>query len=193
MTTEAAPLFFAMACNNAWANARLLRACEALGEDGFSAPRPSYFGSVAATANHLLTVDWFYVDALERALADEPPHPTAGEFFDPEVPHPSLAALAEAQQQVDRRLIALTRPLGPAEHRIVVRILRRHGESRDSVAGMLAHLFQHQVHHRGQIHALLSVAGLAPPQLDAFFCRGDAPARAEWLASEGLTEMDVQL
>ena len=34
---------------------------------------------------------------------------------------------------------------------------------------LLAHLFQHQIHHRGQAHAMLSGSGVAPPQLDEFF------------------------
>ena len=58
-----------MACNNAWANHRLLAACARLAQADFIAPRTSFFPSLKATLNHNLTVDWYYVDALERALA----------------------------------------------------------------------------------------------------------------------------
>ncbi len=34
---------------------------------------------------------------------------------------------------------------------------------------LLAHLFQHQIHHRGQAHAMLAGTTVAPPQLDEFF------------------------
>ena len=64
-----------MACNNAWANHRLLAACARLSQADFVAPRTSFFPSIKATLNHILTVDWYYVDALERALRGEPPNP----------------------------------------------------------------------------------------------------------------------
>src|SRR5215471_16277444 len=54
-----------MARNNAWANHRLLSACEALTPEEFAAPRTSFFPSLRATFNHILAVDWYYIDALE--------------------------------------------------------------------------------------------------------------------------------
>ncbi len=64
--------FYTMACNNAWANQRLLTACDKLSQADFVAHRTSFFPSIKATLNHILTVDWFYVDALERGLRGEP-------------------------------------------------------------------------------------------------------------------------
>jgi uncharacterized damage-inducible protein DinB len=46
-----------MAINNAWANHRLLGACAQLSDEEFAAPRTSFFPSIKATANHILTVD----------------------------------------------------------------------------------------------------------------------------------------
>ena len=60
------------AYNNAWANHRLLGACAQLGAAEFAAPRAGFFPSIKATLNHNLTVDWFYIDALERSLAGRP-------------------------------------------------------------------------------------------------------------------------
>ena len=57
-----------MACNNAWANHRLIAACSRLSQTDFVAPRTSFFPTLKATLNHNLTVDWSYVDALERAF-----------------------------------------------------------------------------------------------------------------------------
>ena len=66
--------FATMAYNNAWANHRLLTACGLLTQDDFVAPRVSFFPSLKATLNHNLTVDWYYVDALERALRGQSPN-----------------------------------------------------------------------------------------------------------------------
>src|SRR5437868_13365726 len=60
--------FATMAYNNAWANHRLLTACCKLSHADFEAPRTSFFPSLKATLNHIVTVDWYYIDALERAL-----------------------------------------------------------------------------------------------------------------------------
>src|SRR5664279_3818600 len=97
---------FTMACNNAWANHRLLTACDRLSQADFVAPRTSFFPSLKATLNHNLTVDWYYVDALERSLRGQPPNLDAGRFYEPEEPFDTCAALSDAQHAVDRRLIA---------------------------------------------------------------------------------------
>jgi uncharacterized damage-inducible protein DinB len=56
---------------------------------------------------------------------------------------------------------------------------------------LLMHLFQHQIHHRGQAHAMLSATAIAPPQLDEFFSIGEAPLRAAEFDSLGWTEETV--
>ena len=43
---------------------------------------------------------------------------------------------------------------------------------------LLLHIFQHQVHHRGQAHAMLSGTSVKPPQLDEFFSVGESPLAA---------------
>ena len=48
----------------------------------------------------------------------------------------------------------------------------------DVAAHMLQHLFSHQTHHRGQVHAMLSSTGVAPPQLDEFLMGLDGPVDA---------------
>lgn len=192
MSTPRDPLahhLFTMACNSAWANHRLLGSCARLSDEDFAAPRALFFGSLRATANHLLTVDWFYLDAMERALDGRAPEPRPGRFFEPEEPFLTCAALAAAQRAADMRLIALARSLDDATlGRLVVRILRAGGETRDPLVRMLAHLYQHQIHHRGQMHAALSATDVAPPQLDEFFCVGEAGSRADELAELGLAE-----
>src|SRR4051794_15218616 len=87
--------FAAMAYNNAWANHRLLSACARLTQAEFVAPRVSFFPSLKATLNHLLTVDWYYLDALERWHRQLPPNLEPGGFFTPEEPFDTCAALSE--------------------------------------------------------------------------------------------------
>ena len=70
--------FYTMACNNAWSNHRLLAACAKLSQDDFVATRTSFFPSLKATLNHNLTVDWYYVDAIERSFRGQPPNLESG-------------------------------------------------------------------------------------------------------------------
>jgi uncharacterized damage-inducible protein DinB len=56
---------------------------------------------------------------------------------------------------------------------------------------LLMHLFQHQIHHRGQVHAMLSGTRIKPPQLDEFFSVEEAPLRASEFAGLGWTEEAV--
>ena len=183
--------FFTMAGNNAWANLRLLTACARLAQDEFVAARTGFFPSIKATLNHNLTVDWYYVDALERALREQPVNPEARAFFAPEQPFAACAPLLAAQQAVDRRLLDLCQALSEPSLVRPVGILRRTGVQYETVTRLLGHLFQHQIHHRGQAHAMLSGTSVAPPQLDEFFCANGAELRAAELATLGLTEASI--
>ena len=180
--------FYTMAANNAWANHRLLAACAQLSQQDFAAPRTSFFPSLKATLNHIVTVDWFYVDALERALAGQPANPDARRFFAPPEPFATCAEIAAAQHAVDQRLLAACRGLTDTQLDTPVAILRRTGVEHESVTRLLAHLFQHQIHHRGQAHAMLAGTSVKPPPLDEFFCANEAPLRAAELAELGLSE-----
>lgn len=184
--------FVTMAGNNAWSNFRLHGACAQLTPAEFQAPRVGFFPSLKATLNHLLTVDWYYLDAMERSVDGRPPNPEAVRFFEPAEPFEDCEALLVEQRQVDLRLLGLCRRIAregvPMEH--VVRVPRRAHVSEDTLERLLSHLFQHQIHHRGQAHAMLSGTPVAPPQLDEFFCAGDAGLRAPDLAALGLAEED---
>ena len=179
------------AFNNAWANHRLLGACARLSAGEFEAPRTGFFPSIKATLNHNLTVDWFYVDALERSLAGRPVNAAARGFFEPEQPCATCAGLQAAQAASDRRLIALCEALDGPALRQEVAVQRRDGVVLEPVPRLLAHLFQHQVHHRGQAHAMLSGTTVAPPQLDDFFCANDAPVRAADFQALGFSEAAI--
>ena len=183
--------FFTMACNNAWANHRLLTACSKLSQGDFAATRTSFFPSLKATLNHNLTVDWYYVDALERAFRGEPPNTEPGLFFIPEEPFEACTELQEAQQTTDRRLIGVCSALTEAQLEMPVPMQRRAGIQAETAPRLFAHLFQHQIHHRGQAHAMLAGSSVKPPQLDEFFCANEAHLRAAELAELGLSEAAI--
>jgi len=171
----------AMAYNNGWANHRLLTACMELSQDDFVAPRTGFFPSLRATLNHILIIDHFYVDAIEggtlgpAAWANREPCATA-------------SLLRQAQRDVDRRLVAIVERLGAAGLDRVVDIHRGDRIQHERIDRLLLHLFQHQVHHRGQAHAMLSATAIPPPQLDEFFAADEAPLRAAEFAELGWTE-----
>jgi uncharacterized damage-inducible protein DinB len=174
----------AMAYNNGWANHRLLAACARLSQADFVAPRTGFFPSLRATLNHVLIVDWFYVDAMEGGTLG----PAA--WVDPE-PCESAITLENAQREVDRRLIAVVERLDTAGLDRVVDLHRGDRIQHERIDRLLLHLFQHQIHHRGQAHAMLSATEIRPPQLDEFFPAGEAPLRAAEFAELGWTEDTV--
>ena len=171
----------AMAYNNAWANHRLLSACAALTQEEFDARRIGFFPSIKATLNHILTIDLFYVDALEGGTLG----PDA--WTNP-VPCPTLRELRDAQAAVDHRLIAWCDGLDEKGPDCIIRVHRGTHVQTERADRLLLHLFQHQVHHRGQAHAMLSGTCVKPPQLDEFFSIGEAPLREAEFRELGWTE-----
>ena len=167
--------------NNAWSNHRLYAACAALPPEAYFAKRPCFFGSIHNTLHHLLLVDHRYMERIEgRVAPDKLPD---------DMPHGDLAVLTESRRAADRRLIALVEGIDEARLAEPVRILDEAGEAwLDPLYRVLAHLFVHQVHHRGQVHDLLSQTAVAPPQLDEFFLSQDASRRAEEMTALALSE-----
>jgi uncharacterized damage-inducible protein DinB len=169
-----------MARNSAWSNHRLLEACRGLSQEEFEATRVSFFPSLQRTLNHLLIVDWYYLDGLEQGGRGPA-------VYADEVPFPKLADLATAQAAADTRLVRYCDALGEdGLEREVVLDRGEHGRTREEVHAVLAHLFVHQIHHRGQAHAMLAGTRVAPPQLDEFFLAWDAPLRKADLERLGL-------
>jgi uncharacterized damage-inducible protein DinB len=95
------------------------------------------------------------------------------------VPFPLLSELAQAQRAADTRLIRFCDSLEPGTLAREVTLDRGdEGLTREPVTAVLAHLFVHQIHHRGQAHAMLSGTRVAPPQLDEYFLEYDRERRA---------------
>jgi uncharacterized damage-inducible protein DinB len=181
----------AWAYNNAWANHRLLGACAKLTQADFVAARTSFFPSLKSTLNHNLTVDWYYVDAIERCLAGKPPNAESAKFWDPEEPFDNCADLWREQRKVDRRLVDACEAMTEADMDRKVSVPRRAGVLEEPMHRLLAHLFEHAIHHPGQVHAMLAGTSVKPPQLDEFFCANEAPLREAELRELGFTEAQI--
>ena len=168
-----------MAANNAWSNARLHAACAKLSKEDFDKARTSFFPSIPETLNHILIVDWYYLDALENGG-------NGRALFADEMPFREQAPLARAQRDVDMKLVAFTNRIDEAALEAEVRLERQDHIQVERARDVLAHLFEHQIHHRGQVHAMLAGTPVAPPQLDEFFLREELPLREAELRDLGL-------
>jgi len=174
---SALPLLRHFARNNKWSNLRLLRACAQLSESDYLAARTSFFPSIHKTLTHIVLVDEYYLDALEageRGLS----------IFDDEEPFDTLAEVMRAQHAADARLVAFVDGLtDEAALGRAVTLPRSDGPHLDRVGDVLAHLFVHQLHHRGQVHAMLAGTPVAPPQLDEYFLADDRANAEQELAA----------
>jgi len=168
---------------NRLANHRLHAAMAPLTRDDLHAPRTSFFPSLGATLNHILAVDIYYIAALHREADMEAQYRRF-------VPCESLAELAERQRASDERLIAHCDAL--VEPDAMIEMDRGEGRvQRDRAGHVLAHLFMHQTHHRGQVHAMLAGTSIPPPQLDEFLMPSDAPLRVADMAALAWSEQSV--
>ena len=169
---------------NRLANHRLHAAVATLPRSDFHAPRASFFPSLTATLNHILAVDAYYLDALTR----EPAMVARYRGFRPAG---DAAALAGRQAANDQRLIDYCDGLDAEGCAAEVAMDRGDHVQRDRVAHVLAHLFMHQTHHRGQAHSLLSGTAATPPQLDEFLMPSEAHLRTADMAALGWREEQV--
>jgi uncharacterized damage-inducible protein DinB len=166
---------------NRLANHRLHSAMASLSHAEFHAPRTAFFPSLAATLNHILVVDLYYVGALHG-------EPDLRAVLDGFAPSDELTPLAARQAASDARLVALCDALDAAALDRVVEMPRATYIQRDRAGHVLAHLFNHQTHHRGQAHAMLSGTTVAPPQLDEFMMPSEAHLRVHDMAALGWRE-----
>jgi uncharacterized damage-inducible protein DinB len=168
---------------NRLANRRLHEAMAVLSREDFHAPRTSFFPSLALTLNHILAIDIYYIDALEGTEG-------MAERYEGFVPASTIGDLAERQRASDERLIAAVERLSDAAAPVAMD--RGGGRvQRDVAAHVLAHLYMHQTHHRGQVHAMLAGTAVAPPQLDEFLMPSDAPLREADMRKLGWSEARV--
>jgi uncharacterized damage-inducible protein DinB len=158
--SEAAGPYLRMALNNAWANATLYQALSGMTVADFGGQRPGFFPSLCLTLNHVYEVDLYYLDVLEQG--------GQGQAVFERKPLENPRELETAQAKADQRLIRFCRDLSDAMLGDLRLTERSVGVVDERVDALLLHLFQHQIHHRGQAHVQMHHAGIAPPQLDEF-------------------------
>jgi uncharacterized damage-inducible protein DinB len=147
---------------NAWANERLYGACSELADAERKAARPAFFGSIHRTLNHLLVADRIWISRLVGKA-----HGIAG--LDQEL-YGDFNELRTARGQEDRRLVTVV--AGYDEGSLAGELAYRNmagEEKRTPLVQVLAHIFNHQTHHRGQVHGMLSGTAVAPPSLDLLY------------------------
>ena len=151
------PLFEMLAAYNAWANQRLYEATAQIPDADYRADRGAFFGSLDGTLNHLLLGDRIWMHRF-TGEGSEPTELDAILFED-------LADLRRARETEDARIVAYVDSLDEARlaGTIRYRSTRSPAEIEQRLAPLLLHFFNHQTHHRGQAHCLLTgVAGEAP-------------------------------
>jgi uncharacterized damage-inducible protein DinB len=159
---------------NAWANARLYDAAARLSVEQYRADRGVFFKSVHGTFNHLLATDRIWMQRF-TGQGDAPDRLDAILFE-------TLDELRPAREAEDRRIVDFVDALDDA--RIAGTIKYRRVSTPEvfeqPLAPALAHWFNHQTHHRGQLHALLTGLAGQAPELDLlFYQRLSAKSAAE--------------
>ena len=88
-------------------------------------------------------------------------------------------------------MLKVVEALDGADLQRIVSVHRGTSIQHERMDRLLLHLFQHQVHHRGQAHSMLSGTSVSPPQLDEFFSAGEAPLRAAEFTELGWSEEKI--
>lgn len=160
-----------MARYNAWQNRQLRAAFDTLSEAELRKDRGAFFGSLMKTANHLLWGDTLWMSRFDGGAGPEkdPSHHTA--FT------PTPAVWAGERYKMDARILRWAEKL----HAVDLKgdLTWCSGVLQKDVSKPLdlciAGFFNHQTHHRGQIHAMLTAAGAEAPVTDILFMPEDGP------------------
>jgi uncharacterized damage-inducible protein DinB len=151
--------FATLAQYNAWANRRLYRACAALSVTEYMRQRASFFGSLHATLNHILVADRIWIARIEGQ--------TPSNLKLDQILYGDLTALKVARLAEDEHIRIMID--GIPEERLDRPLEYRNSRGdrfETPLRLVLGHFFNHQTHHRGQAHGLLSQTEVPPPPLD---------------------------
>lgn len=149
-----------MAAYNSAANRILYDAVARLPDAEYRRPRPAFFGSIHGTLNHILLGDRIWMARFEGGT-----HPSTG--LDA-ILHDDFRDLRAARAAMDARIEAfVAERVDDAFLAASIRYRSNAGVVvEDPVSVLLPHFFNHQTHHRGQVHGLLSQTEVPPPSLD---------------------------
>ncbi len=165
------PHFDMFAGYNAWANRRLYDAAAGIDDVRYRADRGAFFKSLHGTLNHLLVGDRVW---MHRFTGEgEPPARLDMILFE------DFVSLRRAREVEDARIVGYVKGLDEAALSGTIRYRRVTGP-RDLVeqplGPALSHFFNHQTHHRGQAHAILTGLGAKGPELDLLYFQREAAA-----------------
>ncbi|CAN5739565.1 DinB family protein [soil metagenome] len=155
---------------NAWANRRLYGAAMGLSDADYRTDKGAFFKSMHGTLNHLLATDRIWMKRF-TGTGEAP------ERLDT-ILHERLADLRGAREAEDRRIVAYVGDLDEERLAGVIRY-RRVSTPEEFVQRLmpaLDHWFNHQTHHRGQAHMILTSLGLAAPELDLLYYQREVEA-----------------
>lgn len=147
---------------NTWQNASLIAAADTLSEADRWADQGAFFQSIAATFNHLY---WGDALLLARINGNERPQDTITHSLTSPADWMRFKSLrtkrdaalerwAEGLSPADLQGDVAWFPIGSAERVVQPKAL------------VIMQLFNHQTHHRGQIHAMLTSRGATPGATD---------------------------
>ncbi len=144
-----------MAAYNAEMNRRLYTAASRLPESERTLDRGAFWGSIHGTLAHLLWGDRMW---MSRFAGWPKPQQRQRDSAGIE---PDFAALSRARVAADAAIVAWAATLDPAwlAGELVWHSGSTGSEQRRSCAVLVTHFFNHQTHHRGQAHAMLTAAG----------------------------------
>ncbi len=141
------------AAYNAWANERVYEASSRLPDADFRADRGAFFKSVHGTLNHLLVADRIWMHRF-TGTGEAPKRLDA-------ILHDDFQGLRAARRAEDARIEAFCAGLTPdtIAGEFTYRTITSPAGVTQPLAPALDHFFNHQTHHRGQVHALLTAIG----------------------------------
>ncbi len=151
-----------MARYTSWQNAQLMPVLEAMSHEDVTLDRGAFFGSILATANHVLWGDMMWMSRFDPSV-ERPPGPPGGLDL-----HPTAAAWAADRFRMDGKIRFWSDGLRNLDLKgdLTWYSGMVGGELTLPLAETIVHLFNHQTHHRGQIHAMLTAAGQKAPVTD---------------------------
>ncbi|NTS30007.1 damage-inducible protein DinB [Phyllobacterium sp. BT25] len=152
--------FRMFAAYNRWANERLYAVAAELDDEEYRRDMRAFFASMHGTLNHLLVTDriWLFRFTGEG----EAPKGLDAILFD------TFEDLRIARVKEDARIIDWVSSLDAAAigGRFTYTTVSDMRTISQRLAPALAHLFNHQTHHRGQAHAILTALGKTAPSFD---------------------------
>jgi uncharacterized damage-inducible protein DinB len=162
--------FSTLARYNRWANRRLYDAVARLDEAEYLKSRPAFFGSIHATLNHILVGDRLWIARIEERT---PPKLALDQIL-----YGDLVALRVARIAEDDHILNVVAGLSETRLDGMLDYANVKAEKqRTPLRLVLGHFFNHQAHHRGQVHDMLSQTAVEPPPLDLiYFVRESAAA-----------------